>query len=114
MRCSAQPPDSARNSLSFSTRQAGSGGSSTSGRTQRKHMVPKLWPTVWIQLGCPGSSWATASRMDPKIILEAVRNWNKLAKNTLHVIAVDEAKSIRMLRKLASENNGTYVAIPKN
>ena len=53
-----------------------------------------------------------STRMDEKVIIDAVRQWNELAKVTLHVIAIDEARSIKLLRILAQENNGTYVAIP--
>lgn len=50
--CQPQAIDRCRSSASVTTRVVGCGSSasSTSGFTQRKHIVPQVWPTVSIQL----------------------------------------------------------------
>jgi len=49
-----------------------------------------------------------AKLMDPQIILQSVRDWNKDLKLTIHTIAVDLMDSY-FLRTLAAENHGQFV-----
>ncbi|MFQ5845318.1 MAG: hypothetical protein ACE5JG_10070, partial [Planctomycetota bacterium] len=49
-----------------------------------------------------------AKLMDPEIILEAVRGWNKDLRLTIHTIAVDVMDNY-FLRTLAAENGGEFV-----
>ena len=59
----SQPDVAPRSDASLTTLVAGTGACSAC--TQRQHIVPERWPTVWIQFGCPGSSCATITRRDP-------------------------------------------------
>ncbi len=53
------------------------------------------------------SKFDNAELMDPQIILEAVREWNKDLHVTIHTIAVDVMDSY-FLRTLAAENGGQF------
>jgi uncharacterized protein YegL len=74
------------------------------------HYNPAVDTIVLLSDGAPTDNTMQANRMDTDKILKAVRGWNRLAKIKIHVIAIDEAKSIEFLKKLASENDGTYIA----
>ncbi len=51
-----------------------------------------------------------AQPMDPEIILEAVRQWNRDAGIVIHTIAVDtEAVGTYFLKQLAAQNGGQFV-----
>jgi uncharacterized protein YegL len=50
-----------------------------------------------------------AKLMDPEVILEHVREWNRGTQVVIHCIGVDMVESIEFLTKLAAENGGTYV-----
>jgi len=54
------------------------------------------------------SKFDNAELMDPQIILDAVREWNKDAHVTIHTIAVDILDNY-FLRTLAAENGGQFV-----
>jgi HEAT repeats/von Willebrand factor type A domain len=77
------------------------------------HYRPDVDTILLLSDGAPTDNTMEAKRMDPEIILKAVRAWNNLSKITIHVIAIDEAahgeKGIRFLKDLARENNGTYI-----
>ena len=51
-----------------------------------------------------------AQPMDPEIILEAVRQWNRDAGIVIHTIAVDtEPIGTYFLKQLAAQNGGQFV-----
>lgn len=56
-----------------------------------------------------------AKPMPPEDILKAVRDWNRLARLTIHTIAIDpsigKGSFVRFMKTLAAENHGTYTGI---
>jgi uncharacterized protein YegL len=50
-----------------------------------------------------------AKLMEPKEILEHVREWNSQKRVKIHCIGIDRIQGIDFLKKLAAENGGTYV-----
>lgn len=56
-----------------------------------------------------------AKLMEPRVILDAVREWNRLAHIRIHTIALDPqiggGTLVRFMKTLAAENGGTYTGI---
>ena len=57
----------------------------------------------------------TPKDMDPKILLDSVREWNTLKKLKVHTIAIDPRIKpggfIKFMKQLAHENGGTYSGV---
>ena len=65
---------------------------------------------VLLSDGAPtDNSFPVSKLMEPEVILEHVREWNKDKKVVVHCIGVDMVEGIEFLKKLAAENGGTYV-----
>jgi hypothetical protein len=65
---------------------------------------------VLLSDGAPTDNTLPVSKlMDPEVILQHVRDWNKDKAVVIHCIGVDMVTSIEFLKKLAEENGGTYV-----
>jgi Mg-chelatase subunit ChlD len=65
---------------------------------------------VLLSDGAPtDNSFPVSKKMDPEIILEHVREWNKGKQVVVHCIGVDMVEGIEFMKKLAAENGGTYV-----
>jgi hypothetical protein len=67
--------------------------------------------TIWlISDGAPtDNSFPTSKLMDPEVILEHVRHWNKRKQVVINCIGVDMVQGIEFLQKLAAENGGVYI-----
>ena len=64
---------------------------------------------VLISDGAPTDNQFNAQLMDPEVILQHVREWNKHQRVVIHCIGVDLVETIDFLKKLAEENGGKYV-----
>jgi len=65
---------------------------------------------VLLSDGAPTSNGYPVSKlMEPKVILEHVRTWNKDKKVVIHTISVDMIKGIEFMKKLSAENGGVHV-----
>ena len=65
---------------------------------------------VLLSDGAPtDNSFPESKLMDPNVILEHVRTWNRYKRVVVHTIGVDLVEGIDFLKKLAAENDGTYV-----
>lgn len=77
---------------------------------------PQVDTIFFLSDGAPTDENLDAAKlMEPRIILDAVREWNRLAHLRIHTIALDPQVGggtlIRFMKTLASENGGTYTAI---
>jgi hypothetical protein len=65
---------------------------------------------VLLSDGAPTDNTMPVSNlMEPEVILDHVREWNKNKSVIIHCIGVDMVTSIEFMKKLAEENGGTYV-----
>lgn len=90
---------------------AGVSGEPTSGKFD-----PQVDTIFFLSDGAPtDDSIDDAKPMEPKEILDAVREWNRLAKLRIHTIAIDprigKGAFVRFMKGLATENGGTYTEI---
>lgn len=77
---------------------------------------PQVDTIFFLSDGAPtDGATENAQPMEPKVILDAVREWNRQAKVRIHVVAIDPSLGkgafIRFMKGLAAENGGTYTAI---
>ena len=75
----------------------------------------KAYPNIYVDTivllsdGAPTDNAFNAKGMDPNIILNHVKEWNKRKHVVIHCIGVDMVEGIQFLRDLAAQNGGTYV-----
>ncbi|MCZ6785634.1 MAG: HEAT repeat domain-containing protein, partial [Planctomycetota bacterium] len=79
------------------------------GRSKTARDGPKVDTIFLLSDGAPtDGSFDSAKLMDPEIILEAVRQWNKDINLKIHTVAVDITDNY-FLRTLATEHGGQWV-----
>nr|MDJ0976554.1 hypothetical protein [Planctomycetota bacterium] len=75
----------------------------------------KAYPDIFVDTivlvsdGAPTDNAFNAKNMDPQIILDHVKEWNKRKHVVIHCIGVDMVEGVQFLKDLAAQNGGTYV-----
>ena len=75
----------------------------------------KAQPDVYVDTivllsdGVPTTNAFNSERMDPEIVLQHVREWNKNKQVVIHCVGVDMVDRGKFLVTLAAENGGSYV-----
>lgn len=65
---------------------------------------------LFVSDGAPtDNSFPVSKKMDPEVILEHVRTWNRQKTVVIHAIGVDMVEGIEFMQKLAAQNGGIYV-----
>ncbi|MFV1959061.1 MAG: VWA domain-containing protein, partial [Planctomycetota bacterium] len=80
------------------------------GATDKAYPEVNIDTMVLLSDGAPtDDGYPNAKLMDPNVILEHVREWNRQHRIVIHCIGVDMLPWIEFLKKLAAENGGKYV-----